>query len=443
MATELKNGKTADGGYALVESWPTLSGVTGDEWNEAEHPRGQPENAGEFAEKVGNSLKNIQGNYKPEFKYTGLHPPFPVASPEEDRVASSPEVRMMVKNEDYHMGWLDLNDPKLRITQTEVSKERVQKLAKHSNFEYSTLGAFKDPIIVVNVGDKKVVADGHHRITTAKLGGMTEVPVVYVDSGYKPKPQKRPLTAGVTRKVLFEVAPDPDNKAVKAQWDRLNPQVRTKISAEVLKDVLPEVLDKTRVDAKMHMQYGGYGADTNPSVSLVLGRGTSEEQADILTRSLGAILDQQSMMRVSKKPFSGSNEMGAVVIKVPKNITFKAVENLYNTLRASVTDDMGNPLVNGHTTDAGRMIILVDKGTEEVLATRIHDALKGLHDVGHDTLNVSWPEKGEDNYGFARKDQSGRRLPGSSIREWINSVHAKTTGQLQRHLKQYEREQAG
>jgi hypothetical protein len=147
------------------------------------------------------------------------------------------------------------------------------------------------------------------------------------------------------------------------------------------------------------------------------------------------------MALVSKKPFKGSSEMGAVVVKVPKNITFTGVKTLYNALRGAVKAEDGSDLINGHTTDAGRMVILVDKDKAQEITDKVFAALKGEYDVGHDVLNVAWPEKGDNNYGFKPgQDKSGRGSSRASLREWVGTVHTKAAGILQQQIDQHQHE---
>ena len=255
------------------------------------------------------------------------------------------------------------------------------------------------------------------------------------------KMQKRPVTTG--RKILFEVAPNPNDKELSAKWNIMDETARSAVSTQVLNEILPEVLQKVGVHATMRMQYGGYGDDTNPSVSLSLGKGTTDEQADRLTRSLGSILQQDSMSRVSEKPFKGSYESGAVFVKVPKNISYNAVKIMYNKLRSNVLDASGKPLITGHTTDAGMMSILVDKEQSESIGRQVSQVLGEEYDVWHDTMNVAWPEKGEDDYGFQRESKTVGTSTNAPMGAWINSVRAKAEKLRDKGISSFGKEKAG
>jgi len=435
--------------------------LAGDDWNESEHPRGQPENAGEFAPKFeadnpgGSWLQQHRQRSKDGGKTEHGVPSYfgPVTGSFShkivvpiDKLAKVPGEKgeqQNVRSED--LAWL----------KNYMSKTGHLPLMTNSQKEYA-------PFVTVDPQGKPWMNEGNHRVMAAQQLGWKHLPVEvrYFSGGEQQRGdwhpdvllkdhaqlagtermgasrmQKRPVPVGAKqRKVLFEVAPNPKDKDLSAHWNSLDETAKTAISTKVLSDILPEVLAKTGVKANMHLQYGGYMDDTNPSMSLVLGKDTSDEQADMLTRVLGSTLGQDSMMRVAKKSFAGSTEMGAVVIKVPKNITYKDVQNLYNKLRGSI----GADVITGHTTDAGRMIILVDKYQADNIGRQVSQVLGDDYDVGHDTLNVAWPEKGEDDYGLSREDQSGQGSTGSPAGDWLSAVQSKATNSRQQQIERYE-----
>jgi hypothetical protein len=131
------------------------------------------------------------------------------------------------------------------------------------------------------------------------------------------------------------------------------------------------------------------------------------------------------MAHVGEKPFKGSYESGAVFIRVPKNISYNATKIMYNKLRSNVLDASGKPLITGHTTDAGVMSILVDKGTEEQIHNAVLNVLGDGYEVGHETLNVAWPEKGENDYGFTGENKTVGTGTRPSMGEWLNPIRTK------------------
>jgi hypothetical protein len=246
-------------------------------------------------------------------------------------------------------------------------------------------------------------------------------------------------------KVILEVAPNPDDEELTSRWKKIDEHTRAIISSDILDDVLPDVLDKLSTNDKplpvtKHVQLGGYLDESNPSISLIMGKDVSAAQANMLTRVLGSGLSQQSILHISTEPFKGSTEWGSVVVRVPKNISFKECEKLYNKLRLSVVDKDGNTLIYGHTTDAGRMVILTDTGTEESLHNAVLKCLGSEFEVGHGKVQVAMPDKGDDDYGFSREAGHEGRVEGSPLREWVSSIRSRATTQLQKRIEEYEAE---
>jgi len=254
--------------------------------------------------------------------------------------------------------------------------------------------------------------------------------------------ERKQLKSNITtHKVLFEVAPNPDDKELTARWGKIDENTRTEISVMVAHEILPEVLKIAGLKdgaANFHMQYGGFEDESNPSLSLLLDKSVTDDQADQITRVLGSVLEQKSMASVSDKPFKGSFEMGAVVVAVPKNVGYKQLKIIYNKLRTEVTDQNGKQLINGHTTDDGRMVILVDKGTEESIGKQVAQCLGEQYEVGSDTLNVSWPEQGEDDYGLRGKNQTVGSSAQPSIRREVDSLRTQASDKRLQHIRRYE-----
>ena len=243
-------------------------------------------------------------------------------------------------------------------------------------------------------------------------------------------------------KVIFEVAPNPDDKELNTRWNKLDQHTKAVVSADIVDDILPEVLktlggatnSKFPFKVKKQAQFGGYLEETNPSLSLIPNKEASDAQVNLLARVLGSVLSQQSVMRVSTKPFKGSSKWGAVHIAVPTDISYKDTEKLYNKLRTEVVGDEGEQLIYGHTTDAGRMVILTDAGTEMNLGQKISKCLGNSYEVGCDTVNVDMPFKGNDDYQFERRNQSVDYTP---LQKWVQSLKGKASASLNKRIAEY------
>ena len=83
------------------------------------------------------------------------------------------------------------------------------------------------------------------------------------------------------------------------------------------------------------------------------------------------------------------------------------------------------------------MVILVDKGTEEEIHNQVLKSLGDDYEVGHSTLNVSWPEKGDDDYGFNRKSETVGSSTQPSIRRALNPIRAKASKLRDQYIEEY------
>ena len=260
------------------------------------------------------------------------------------------------------------------------------------------------------------------------------------DSTYK---HERPSFRG--SQVIFEVAPDPRNAEAKARWDALPSDIKSQISYKVAWDTAAKVLSSFRDETtkgELHEQLGGFGDDTNPSLSIRFHKNASANKIDEVARMLGYALNQQMMMRTSPRKFPGATEMGAVVVQLGKDATPDAVHEVYNEIRA-LTDSKGRPLVDGHTTADGAMVILNDgkRIDNQELANLIAEKLGDRFAVGADRVFADFPQKGRDSYGIRSKSQD---TGGASLRKRSDQFRAEAAQHLERLLAEEEsRGQAG
>jgi hypothetical protein len=201
-----------------------------------------------------------------------------------------------------------------------------------------------------------------------------------------------------TAKVMFEVAPDPNDAALTAEWNALSSEERLRISQEVAAKVVPKVLKELGTDGDFVMQLGGYMGATNPSMTLRLAR---PELSLTAAKLLGHALAQDSMMVVTEDQVVGSEEVGAVTIQLPEGYGEAQVAALYDRLWELKSG--GQELVGGHTTADGQMVILnYSNLTTEELSKTIFDHLGGEFDVASDTIYSAFPSK--EDYGYGQTD---------------------------------------
>jgi hypothetical protein len=231
--------------------------------------------------------------------------------------------------------------------------------------------------------------------------------------GVKASPKRAPKKAKAPKpaakdvaRVVFEVAPDPNDAAMAAAWNRLDAAGRQRISAEVAQAVLPGALRALGIDGALQTQTGSYLDDTNPSFALAL---DDPAQAGPAARFLGHVLSQDSMMVISEAAFPEGERVGAVTLALPAGA---GVAEIYRQLREIRVD--GAQPIAGQSTSGGMMAILnySDVPTTE-LARLVDEKLGGTYDVHVDDVFAYFPEKKD--YGYASDRQEGatpaRRTP--------------------------------
>ena len=246
-------------------------------------------------------------------------------------------------------------------------------------------------------------------------------------------------------KVTFEVAPDPRDTELKAAWDALAPEVKQQVSHQIAWHVAMRALNHLGLKAELHEQLGGWMDDTNPSLALWLDKNSSGSKAVELAKMLGYALNQEGMMVTSLKKFPDANKGGAVLVKIPAEFTPEQIHSLYTEIRAGVKGDDGESLVNGHSTGDGYMAILNDGSKIEThpLALKVAELLGDRHEVGDSDIFVSFPEKGEDEYGLRGQTGSGKGGAKPPAGTYADSLRTEASEQLQRALGRSEASDPG
>jgi len=217
-----------------------------------------------------------------------------------------------------------------------------------------------------------------------------------------------------TPNILFEVAPDPNDKALTARWDALPLSERSRISLRVANEIVPEVLKEFSITGEVQPSLGGYNGATNPSLALVTPKSALTSQ---LSKALGYILAQDSVAVVSEHPFAGSDRLSAVTIELPEGAGEAQVEALYDQLWQLV-DDNGNHLVGGYSVMDDQMVILNFSGVDDAqFAQMIDTTLQGEYRVNLDQVHSTLIEKEEYGYGGNRSQrQASTRKPSVETR---------------------------
>jgi hypothetical protein len=228
-------------------------------------------------------------------------------------------------------------------------------------------------------------------------------------------------------RVFFEVAPDPNDVALTAEWDALPQDVKQAVSQQVAQAVVPKVLAEIGVSGSMDLQLGGYMGATNPSMALVLDR---PELLISAAKLLGFSLSQDSMMVVSDRQSVGTQPVGAVTIDLPEGYGAKEVEALYDKLWELEQD--GEKLVGGHTTANGHMVILNFSGIDtKALADIVDKHLGGAFVVADDEVFSAFIDKEAYQYDTNQQPTAARR---TSVQGRANNLRNEATRLLRESL---------
>lgn len=213
-------------------------------------------------------------------------------------------------------------------------------------------------------------------------------------------------------RILFEVAPDPNNVELTRQWDLLDPERKIAVSQNIAQDLIPKILAAVGGEGKLAIQFGGYQGATNPSFSLTLAKGTDPSVVTDATKIAGYALGQDSMMVVAHEAFPGASDVDVITVDGVEDAT-----GTYDRLWELEQD--GEKLVGGHTTVGGQMSILNYSNMDSAqLAQLISDKLGGEHEVSIHKGFAWFPEKKEYNYA------EGEGLQADGLPEGDPSVRA-------------------
>jgi hypothetical protein len=231
------------------------------------------------------------------------------------------------------------------------------------------------------------------------------------------------------KKLIFEVAPDPNNKALTAKWRALPNQARIKISEKIGNIIIKNALNTFGLKGYVDTQVGSYLDDTNPSFALYLDSG----DAVAMTKFLGHALSQDSMMVLSPKPAKGLDKTGAVRINIG-NMPANEVDNIYQQLREIEVD--GEKPVGGQSYMNGHMVVLnySNVSTNE-LASLINDKLDKSYEVITEDVYTAFPEKKDYDYADSSSDPRGNA---GVLRQASRNLRTEATRLLQKELREFK-----
>lgn len=228
-------------------------------------------------------------------------------------------------------------------------------------------------------------------------------------------------------RVLFEVAPDPNNKELSAQWNALSPERRQEISNDVATKVIPKVLESIGVEGSVSEQLGGYLDSTNQSFALLLAPGTDPAKVDAAIRNVGFVLSQDSVMAVGEKRFPGAKPMWSLDFTLPSS-DYKTVSDFYNRLRKAQVN--GVQPVTGHTTIGNTMSVIYDESDGPASIAEVVEAIKALGIEGKAKVHqvfVAFVDKGGDDYGLRVRTAGNAASEGAPVQGNASDLRAEAS----------------
>lgn len=235
-------------------------------------------------------------------------------------------------------------------------------------------------------------------------------------------------------RVMFEVAPDPNDAGLKARWDAVPFERKVEISQSVAKQIMPQVFKLAGVRARLTTQLGGYLEDTSPSFAAIVPSTASAQQLMEMARIGGFGLTQDSMMVLDSKPFEGSSPTGLITITLPENMKGQeAVHSVYQAARQVSPED-----ISGHTTVGQEMVLAVPSDKMADLTSKIVGVLNARpENFNIDSANghMAFVPKEEYDYGSETRKSTPEF---SAKRAEANRIREEASAALEREIATYE-----
>lgn len=218
--------------------------------------------------------------------------------------------------------------------------------------------------------------------------------------------------------VLFETAPDPKDKQLSAEWNKLAQDQKYNISKNVAASIVPDILTQYKTSGTLHEQVGGYLDDTNPSLAI-----SNVDPSVVLdvARAVGEIFSQDSVIAHSTTPQPGLEKTGVVTVTLPEGLDASGIHEVYTKLREIEVD--GQKLIGGHTTNGRDMVLynfstLDNEAFKEAIKQRLADDVRTF-ELTQDFTYLAFPQNGKDyDYGNSDRPRNARQAAGQPSPEW-------------------------
>lgn len=204
--------------------------------------------------------------------------------------------------------------------------------------------------------------------------------------------------------VLFEIAPNPDNKELLVRWNALSDAEKRAITDKLAGEFAPQILEALGVEGKVEDALGGFEGQVNPSLVLSV----SERPFEV-AGAIGDAFSQKAMVVMSDQPGEGLNPVGIVSVVA----TGADVAQL-----RKMQDGIGD-LADGWTYHNGRMQLLNFSGMDnKAFAEEVDRRLGGAYMVEHATVYSSYIEEKD----YARPGGSGKAGSWGQVRSHVREA---------------------
>ena len=396
----------------------------------------------EFRQKYGNIKSGIDGkltDMKP-----GLYAFGPKIGPFVSNLNGIHDVtvdKWMTRTFNRYFGTMTDADGKIIDAPTEPQRRAIKALinevAKNAGikpYQAQSLLWFYEQRLFTKIGVPSPsygFSDGGRKYAESRgRGGEKSVSTVAETTARPVKGEKLSLAPAENKesKIVFEVAPDPDNKELSDKWNAIDESSRLNISNRIAEQIVDDAFEATNSRGTIEKQIGSYLNDTNPSFAISLKEGNPLEFA----KFLGHALSQKSMVVLSNDEGEGLSKTGAIIVSVG-NKSAKEIDEIYQKLRRIHL--YGEQSIGGQSTINGEMIILnYSKADTSMLAKEIDYRLGREYNVEYKDIYTAFPEK--EDYNYASFENVGSKSE-ANIRSRSNSLRAKASELLQKEIDSY------
>jgi len=173
-----------------------------------------------------------------------------------------------------------------------------------------------------------------------------------------------------TQTIVFEVAPDPENVELTAQWNALSAAVKKAITRDVGEWVTSELARALKLKVLAPATaFGGFGGQINPNqIAAFAEKNLSYDQAQMFAAAVGKVLDQASMVLVDSR----SPEVNGVIrITTDGNEASKNADEIWSIISKAIPEIAGDGFTaRGKTMD---VLNLTKYGSNEISDVALHD----------------------------------------------------------------------